>query len=202
MCGGFNNAIIKKILPEFAQDDQAYFFGSKTFNISKTYLPNLNLVHLYYQIEKLLDPEHCFWLAKNIFNFFLTNRFQKLKIVYTKFINNITFQPTIIQILPIEKTTFNILGVLDLNPKITSQEYELSIDPVEMLYELIPQFFSLSLYGGLLESKTSEFSARYQAMSAATDNANNLKNEYKLEYNRVRQALITQEIIEIISGSL
>lgn len=70
-----------------------------------------------------------------------------------------------------------------------------------MLFELIPQFFANSLYGGLLESKVSEYSARYQAMSVATDNANNLKDQYKLEYNRTRQALITQEIIEIIGGS-
>ena len=79
--------------------------------------------------------------------------------------------------------------------------YEFEPDKETILSELLPQYAEAIIYGALLEAKTSEHAARMTAMKAATDNANELIGDLTLSYNRLRQAAITQEITEIVSGA-
>src|SRR5699024_8265206 len=79
--------------------------------------------------------------------------------------------------------------------------YEFEPDKESILETLLPQYAEAIIYGALLEAKTSEHAARMTAMKAATDNANELIDDLTLSYNRVRQAAITQEITEIVSGA-
>lgn len=128
-----------------------------------------------------------------------------MKLVYTQFINNLTFIPKVIDFFPLKKESFLTQVSDEFKQELKESEknlnhYELPISANDMMLQILPQFFSTLIYGAILESKVCESGSRYNAMSTATDNADALKTEYELEYNRKRQSSITQEIIEIISG--
>ena len=99
-------------------------------------------------------------------------------------------------------TEKKILPLADLqssNSKMTSYEFE--PDAEEILKVLLPQYAESLIYGALLDGKASEHSARMTAMKNATDNAKELIDSLSLQYNRARQAAITQEITEIVGGA-
>lgn len=114
---------------------------------------------------------------------------------YTHYKNTLTFEPVMETLLPpkepqIDKDQKKMRSVTEFEP---SQE--------EMLDQLIPMITKSVLYSRFMESKTSEQASRRMAMESATDNAEELLDKLNLEYNRVRQSAITQEITEIVSGA-
>ncbi|MDR6225517.1 ATP synthase F1 subunit gamma [Desmospora profundinema] len=120
--------------------------------------------------------------------------FDELYLVYNEFINPVTQRPVEKRLLPLadleqgEKSAGN-----------TFYEYEPSAE--EVLSVLLPRYAETLVYSALLESKASEFGARMSAMSNATDNASDLIDSLTLQYNRARQASITQELSEIVAGA-
>jgi len=98
----------------------------------------------------------------------------------------------------VEKKILPLTDMDASNTKLTSYEYEPSAE--EILDVLLPQYAESLIYGALLDSKASEHSARMTAMKNSTDNAKELIDNLSLEYNRARQAAITQEITEIVGG--
>jgi F-type H+-transporting ATPase subunit gamma len=107
-------------------------------------------------------------------------------------------------VIPIQQevTETKLLPLADLQPsngKLISYEFEPDAD--EILKVLLPQYAESLIYGALLDGKASEHSARMTAMKNATDNAKELINSLSLQYNRARQAAITQEITEIVGGA-
>ncbi|PTM56751.1 ATP synthase F1 subunit gamma [Desmospora activa] len=120
--------------------------------------------------------------------------FDELYLVYNEFINPVTQRPVEKRLLPLsdlkegESSTGN-----------SFYEYEPSAE--EVLSVLLPRYAETLVYSALLESKASEFGARMSAMSNATDNANDLIDSLTLQYNRARQASITQELSEIVAGA-
>ena len=108
--------------------------------------------------------------------------------IYTKFINSLTFEPNIVQLLPLTK-------IVDV-PKI-SKELLLEPSATEVLDNLIPFYLTTSIKTLIFESMLSEQASRRTAMENATDNAQELEDKLLLEFNKSRQASITQEITEI-----
>jgi F-type H+-transporting ATPase subunit gamma len=115
----------------------------------------------------------------------------ELYLVYNVFKNALTQIPTVKRLLPFEKIENN-------GPK-TQYEYEPS--PEAVLEVLLPRYAETLIYSAVLESKASEFGAKMTAMGSATKNATKLISSYTLQYNRARQAAITQEISEIVAGA-
>ena len=113
--------------------------------------------------------------------------------IYNKFVNAITQEITLTQLIPAE-----INAVDDSDPNV-NYEYEPEED--ELLDSLLPRILSTQLYSALLESSAAELAARMTAMDNATRNAGDLIDRLTLVYNRTRQAAITSELIEIISGA-
>ena len=113
--------------------------------------------------------------------------------IYNKFVNAITQEITLTQLIPAET---NAVDDSDAN---VNYEYEPEED--ELLYSLLPRILSTQLYSALLESSAAELAARMTAMDNATRNAGDLIDRLTLVYNRTRQAAITSELIEIISGA-
>lgn len=136
---------------------------------------------------------------------FKNGEYDEVYIAYTKFISTISQHASLMKLLP--------LSVEDLKPvkkaevaenegkskDLTVMLYE--PDPEELLNQLIPNFVSSTVYGSMIESAASEQGARRTAMESATTNANEMIDELTLKFNRVRQAAITQEISEIVSGA-
>jgi len=116
--------------------------------------------------------------------------YDKLYLVYNKFVNAISQEPTVKQLLPMED-----MG----GTAVSNYEYEPS--PEGVLEVLLPKYAETLIYSAVLEGKASEFGARMTAMSNATKNATKMIGTLTLVYNRARQASITQEISEIVAGA-
>ena len=142
-----------------------------------------------------LIPENMFEKAKeiseNIVDFYLEDIFDEVYIIYSKFISAINSDLTTKRLIPIEKVESESNEPYIFEP---SAEYILST--------LLPKYLNIVLYQAILDNTASEHAARKTAMKSATDNAEELVDGLTLQFNRARQAAITQEIAEIVSGSL
>ncbi|MCC5856139.1 MAG: F0F1 ATP synthase subunit gamma [Idiomarina sp.] len=116
-----------------------------------------------------------------------------LNVVYNKFVNTMTQEPVISQLLPLPKT--------ETAKRSHSWDYLYEPDAKSLLGTLLRRFIESQVYQGVVENLASEQAARMVAMKAATDNAGELIDELQLVYNKARQAAITQEISEIVSGA-
>ena len=116
----------------------------------------------------------------------------KIKIVYTEFVNNLTFRPRIVTLLPVDPSDFDHI---EISKKSTLFEPS----PEEVLDSLIPMYLQAVIYGYIIESATSENAARRTSMENA--NADELTEQLLLKYNQARQTAITNEISEIVAGA-
>lgn len=132
-------------------------------------------------------------MIASIIDSFIHQKVGRIKILYTRFLNSLTFQPTELDLLPLAKNQFLKEGIKQM-PLIEP-------DPLSVFETLVPFYLKNSLYAALIESQVSEQSSRRNAMEKASDNADELVEQLQLEFNKQRQANITQEIAEIIGGS-
>ena len=121
--------------------------------------------------------------------------FDELYVCYNHHVNTLTSQMRVEQMLPI----------VDLDPNEADEEYsltfELETSRDEILEQLLPQYAESMIYGAIIDAKTAENAAGMTAMQTATDNAKKVINDLTIQYNRARQAAITQEITEIVAGT-
>ncbi|MFQ6372514.1 F0F1 ATP synthase subunit gamma [Shewanella sp. YIC-542] len=120
-------------------------------------------------------------------------KLDRLYVVFNKFINTMTQAPVIEQLLPLPKSDDD-----DVQHR---WDYIYEPDPKELLEKLLVRYVESQVYQGVVENIASEQAARMVAMKAATDNAGNLIDDLQLVYNKARQAAITQELSEIVSGA-
>ncbi len=130
-------------------------------------------------------------IARNAVGMFTDGTYDELYMYYNHFVSAIQN----------EVTTKKVLPLTDLAPSTSSASYEFEPSGEEILEVLLPQYAESLIFGALLDGKASEHSARRTAMKNATDNANDLISDLSLQYNRARQAAITQEITEIVGGA-
>src|SRR5699024_8624824 len=129
-------------------------------------------------------------IASRAVQMYADEEIDELIIIYNHFVSAIS------QV--VEKNTLIPVSNIDTVESTSSYEYE--PDEEEILKVLLPQYAESLIYGALLDAKASEHAARMAAMKSATDNAGDLIDDLTLSYNRARQAAITQEITEIVSG--
>jgi F-type H+-transporting ATPase subunit gamma len=125
---------------------------------------------------------------------FLKGEVDVVYLVYAKFINTVTQQPTAIQLLPVQPP-------IEQGGEISPVEYIYEPDAASIYEALLPRYVDVQVYQAMLEAVASELSAKMVAMKNATDNANELIQDLTLTYNKARQASITTEILEVVSGS-
>ena len=199
LCGGFNSNIIKKAKSYFSRlssegkelkiitvgskgnDQLKRVFGDKIIeNISFKNSKNAN----FFDAEKV---------SKIIIEKFQKEEFDVCTIFFNQFKNVITQIPQAQQIIPLKT---------DIDDKEKSEDnYEFEPDEDEILTNLIPKNISTQIFKAMLENSASEQGARMSAMDNATRNAGEMVDKLTIEYNRSRQAAITKELIEIISGA-
>ena len=193
LCASFNNDIVKFVSNNINKDDtELLLIGNKAnkpleqlgYSLNKDYI-NLNENINYSDLRNLSN--------KLLFEF-LKEKYKSIKVVYTKFVNSIRFNPSVITLLP-----FDINKV-----SLTSNQYPpiYDSDPKTLIEEIMPLYVSSILYQKVVESEVSQQASRRNAMEAATDNADELIDKLTIEYNKARQASITQEITEVISSTL
>lgn len=232
LCGGFNNAIIKKAesrireLKALGLEYTVISVGKKgnSFFIRRPYIP----VDKFIDGSTLPTAKEAQAIADDVFSLFLSEEVDKVELLYTKFVSLIKSDPVIHTLLPLSPKgeICDINGVCvdaaeDEFFRLTTKEGKLTVerdavrtqtaefspilqfeqDPVQILDALLPLYLNSQILRALQESLASELAARMSAMSNATDNAIELKKTLSRVYNRERQAKITGEILEIVSGA-
>ena len=193
LCGGFNNNIFKKIKNHPKKNMEVYAIGKKGLELFKRNKYNI--------IEEELDIldkptiENSRKISNTIINDFLSGRWSRVEIIYNKFKNAATQIVESVQLLP-------IIIEPSLNEKnFQKSDYIFEPDKTKIINSLVPNKIHTQLFEGVLNSIAAEHGARMTAMHKATDNANDLKQNLTLSYNRQRQAAITNEILEIVAGA-
>ncbi len=133
-------------------------------------------------------------IAQVAMDAFLKGELDVVYLVYAKFVNTVTQQPTAIQLLPVQPPA-------EQAGESSTVEYIYEPDPATIYEALLPRYVDIQVYQAMLEAVASEQSARMVAMKNATDNANELVNDLTLTYNKARQAGITTEILEVVGGA-
>lgn len=132
-------------------------------------------------------------IARPALEMFLSKEVDEINLVFTKFIGTLSYEPTVMKILPSED--------VDKKKEGANVLVEFEPSPEEVLDHLIPEYIKSTIFGALIESSSSEQAARRFAMGAATENAEEMIDELQLNYNRARQAAITMELSEIVTGA-
>jgi F-type H+-transporting ATPase subunit gamma len=137
---------------------------------------------------------------------FLEGKVDRVDVLFTNFISTINQRPELRPLLPIGKLHKLEAGVGGDNAAAalegSGREYQFEPAPAKLLGDLLPQYVNYQVYQYLLEAKASEHSARMVAMKNATDNAKGIIKDLSLEYNKLRQANITKELLEITSAAM
>ena len=188
LCGGYNINVYKLILEKVSKDDYVFFIGNKYYSQVKS--DGFNILNE--QIgSDCVDYSTIKKYADTALDMYKQNKISSINVIYTCFVNNINFKTKGCSILPGERKS----------DKKEYKQIEFEPSPDEILVDLIPMMVESQIYSKFLESKTSEHGNRRFAMESATDNATELTDKLTLAYNQARQAAITQEITEIVSGA-
>ena len=202
LCGGFNSNIcklaknnFKKLLSE-GKEIKIITVGSKGLDQIKREYGKYVIKKLNFKNKKQISFNEAEIVGKEIIELFNKDEFDKCIIFYNNFKNVITQIPQAQQIIPAEKIESN-----DKDKKEEKLSYEFEPDEDEILEDLLPKNISTQVFKALLENAASEQGSRMTAMDNATRNAGDLVDKLTINYNRSRQASITKELIEIISGA-
>ena len=200
LCGGFNSNICKLAKKNFkriineGKDLKIITVGSKGLDQLRREYSNNIIKKISFKEKKQITFKDAEIIGNEIVNLFHQNEFDKCIIFFNNFKNVITQIPQAQQIIPVEK---KILDSTEEN----ILPYEFEPDEDEILEDLLPKNISTQVFKAFLENAASEQGSRMTAMDNATRNAGDLVDKLTINYNRSRQASITKELIEIISGA-
>ena len=195
LCGAFNTNVIRAASNAIAEkgwtEVHLTTIGRKATDFFKRRtLPKKHQTTLL----QALDPETMREISKSLVDDFVSGEFDAVYVLFNEFKSIIAQRVTLERLLPLERPE----EVEQATPAI---EYLYEPGPEAILDELLPKHIEFQLYRVLLESAAAEQGARMTAMEAATKNASEMIGHLTLTYNRIRQASITKEIIEIVSGA-
>lgn len=192
LCGGYNSNIFKLAKQTIKQTDLVYPIGTKASNFARKNYGDVN--DEYAGLNTSIDYIQLTRLVSSLIRMYEKGEIGAIKILYTEFVNNITFVPHEITLLPVDPSDFD-------DVEVTNKDTLFEPNADEVLGKLIEMYLQASVYGYLVESITSENASRRTSMETATDNADELKENLLLKYNQARQTQITNEISEIVAGA-
>lgn len=202
LCGGFNSQIarlardhIRKLLADGKQV-KIICVGKKGFDILRRDYGSLILERVDLREVKTLGFVDADAIARKVINLFNQNGFDVCTLFYSQFKSVISQIPTAQQIIPAAQAS----AAAETSNGATAV-YEYEPEPGEILSDLIPRNIAVQIFRALLENAAGEMGAKMSAMDNATRNAGDMINRLSITYNRQRQAQITKELIEIISGA-
>ena len=137
-------------------------------------------------------------ISEEVIRGFLEREVDEVHIIYTQMQNAVVMEPVNMQLLPLKKTSFS---PLEMPAEVHQEEIEMFPSADGVLDIMIPNYLTGVIYGCLVEAYASENNARMTAMQSSTDSAKKMLQDLSIQYNRARQAAITQEITEVCSGA-
>jgi F-type H+-transporting ATPase subunit gamma len=202
LCGGLNTNVLRAVtaklreLQEQGVQSQAVAIGSKGFGflnrIGAAVVSHATQLGDTPHLDRLIGP------VKVLLDAYAEGKLSAVYLCYTKFINTMKQEPQVEQLLPLSAEKMHA------ETRASGEhgwDYIYEPDAKTVIDELLVRYVEALVYQAVAENMASEQSARMVAMKAATDNAGNLINELKLVYNKTRQAAITKELSEIVSGA-
>lgn len=190
LCAGYNNDIYHYVEQNFDKNEVVIipigmkgdsYFKKNGFALNEEFV-SLNEKINYLDITRL---------GKIVLSYFENKKYRSIKLVYTKYVNSIKFVPNTLSLFPLEIENVNDSTLIE---PLYDPDLKTLID------NLVPLYVNINLYQKIVESQVCEQASRRNAMENATDNADELISTLTLEYNKARQAQITQEISEVIAG--
>lgn len=217
LCGSYNANIIKQAL-QLDQRYQAegitphfYLVGNKIIRSFKNYSTSNTLGSLG-GVTAAPTSHDAGIIAEELVKAYHEGKIDGIQILYTRFVSMISYKVTLKPVFPLKGLIEEVEHIIDPAAAVV-QEHEhtthlptraetlLEPNPVEVLDTLVPKYLTNQFYIAMLESSASELAARMTAMSNASNNAAEMIDKLTLIYNKARQASITQEILEIVSGA-
>jgi len=223
LCGGYNNYIIKKTENRFAELKEAgvdvdliligkkanAYFARRKYPIRKSFETGQNP-----------DSKQALTISEELLTTYLSGESDAVELIYTKFVTLIASQPSVRTLIPFSASEITQEG--DEVFQLTSDGGEFGVerekldvptpqdfpndmifeqDPIQIVNSILPLYLNGQILRTLQESVASELAARMQSMQSASDNAGDLAKRLSLQYNRARQAAVTQELLEIVAGA-
>lgn len=203
LAGGFNAYVIRetrrqiKLLQSAGHEVKIITVGKKIQAGLRREFGSLFIHHIEEFAKPRVDFSTAEQLSRKVLELFERGEFDVAKVVYNKFVSVMTQTPTMQQIIPFElpKTAE------EANANAAADIYDFEPSADEILSALLPRNLAMQIFSAMLDNSAGEHAARMTAMDNATRNAGDMINKLTLNYNRARQAFITKELIEIISGA-
>ncbi len=201
LCGGFNSSIVRKAREHIAalraegKEVKLYLVGKKANDMLKRQYQNLIVERRDFAAMREVGFDYAQDIGEQVLKMFADEEFDVCTIFYAKFQSVVAQVPTALQLIPPTLTENEVAEEEAAVP------YEYEPDEEEILAKLLPLNLNAQIFHAILENAASEQGARMSAMDNATRNAGDMIDRLTTEFNRTRQAIITTELIEIISGA-
>lgn len=188
LCGAYNYNIFEVAEANIKSEDDAIILGKKGISYFKN--NEFTKIDDFQDYESINDEKLIQVLSNFVLSAYNKGAYKEIHLIYTSYKNSIVFTAKDSCLLPI-------------SPKINENGYGPILEPngKELLKEILPMYVRSYVYSKLLESEVCEHASRTNAMSAASDNANEILNKLQLEFNKARQAAITEQITEIVGAA-
>ncbi len=226
LCGGYNSNIIKRTEIRYAEltnqgfNPDLVLIGRKAISYFQNRSSKYTIRATFTDLEQVPTSEDAEKITSEVLAEFLSESTDRVEVIYTKFINLVSCNPVVQTLLPLDPQ-----GIAEADDEIfrlTTKDSQLTIEkgsapaneqpplpsdivfeqsPEQLLNALLPLYLQNQLLRALQESAASELASRMTAMNNASDNAKELAKTLTLDYNKARQAAITQEILEVVGGS-
>ena len=189
LAGGYNSNILKMVVSQMEGKDAVVLpIGKKAMDYFRSHkVPMMNET---YGNAEDISVGDCFSVAKLLCKAYLAGEVDEVYLAFTRFDSVLSQTATAMQLLPLQAEAKAAQSTMEYEP-----------DAETVLGAMIPEYLGGIFYGALCESRASEQAARRTAMDSATQNAEEMIADLSLQFNRARQAAITQEITEIVAGS-
>lgn len=191
LAGGYNSNVFKLVMESIGEKDVTVLpIGKKAVDYFRA--RQIPLLTVNYAEAERISVGDCFSIAKRLCKAYRNGEFDEIYVTYTNFVSVLTQTPASLRLLPLVRQQTD-------RERTTDILYE--PDGETVFDTITPEYLGGILYGALCESRASEQAARRTAMDSATQNADEMIAQLSLEFNRARQAAITQEITEIVAGA-
>ena len=226
LCGGYNSNIIKRTEQRYAElKGQGYkpdlvLIGKKAVTYFQNRSTQYNIRTTFKELEQVPTAQDAESITSEVLAEFISQSTDRVEVIFTKFVNLVSCNPVVQTLLPLDpqgiaEADDEIFRLTTKNSRLTiekdagpgNQEPPLPSDivfeqsPDQLLNALLPLYLQNQLLRALQESAASELASRMTAMNNASDNAKELAKTLTLDYNKARQAAITQEILEVVGGA-
>lgn len=199
LCGSYNSEVTKKIYEVITPDDILIVIGSKLLTLLKKD-KSLHIIQTITQIGDTPTYDIARVIANKLYDVLQISLLSSVNLIYTNYLNPIKFDVVVQEIFPITPKR-DSLENKESKARIEVDKNAFEPNPDVILKNSFPIFFEAAIYHAIFSSKLAETSSRRTAMEQASDNAQDIIEDLTIQYNSSRQAKITQEITEIVSGN-